>query len=55
MSEVNFNGWFSESKYCECDSCNNIDRVAIIEIPVTKFTIESNYTDKEIIRKYINE
>ena len=46
MAEVKFNGYFREGKYNQCDCCMAVDRVAVIEIPITRYTKESGYKEK---------
>lgn len=45
--EVNFNGRFSESKYCGCDGCHTVNRVVKLELPITKY-----YDGKSLETKY---
>lgn len=37
MMGVNFNGKLSTSQYCGCDGCHAVARVAVLELPTTKY------------------
>ena len=46
MSEIKFTSKISNSEYCSCSSCHNVEKVMKVSLPVTKYFDGKNLSTK---------